>query len=238
MEVSNNMKSKIKVYNSIILSTTTFLVASFVLYFFRKQFDFISANVYATLVAYAVGTYALYLYIRQKEDAKRDAAKIILQEIRRAEDIISDYKEHGQYKFTKKIVATNSWAKNIHHFVGDLDPDELDKISDLYSMGEYLDSIITKISDEKFETGIKMFEENVQRVSNVFSRSPVIPDTQEISGGQLSSGQQPINAQRVINLPITIPAPWKTLLDEITFKYEPIYHSTIADKLKMIARLK
>ena len=200
------------------------------------------ANALIAFITFLVGILVVYLYIKQKEDTKKDAAKIILQEIRRAEDIINDYKEHGQYKFTKKIIATNSWAKNIHYFVGDLDPDELDKISNLYSTGEYLDSIITKVSDTKFETGIKVFEENIERISNLVSKGTITANVPDISGGQLQSGQQPlntkqINTKQIIKLPITIPAPWKNLLDDITFKYEPIYHSTITDKLKKIAKV-
>ena len=111
--------------------------------------DFLDKHMgFVTLIA---GIFTLVIYITQKIDNKRNAAKIIIQEIRRAEDLIFDYKEHGQYKFTKKIIATNSWAKNIHHFVSNLDADELDRISNLYSTGEYLDSIITKVSDFSFQ---------------------------------------------------------------------------------------
>jgi len=193
---------------------------------------FFNSNFFVGLITLFVGGFAIYLYFRKNSDTKQNAAKIILQEIRRAEDIINDYKEHGQYRFTKKIIATNSWAKNIHHFVGDLDQDELDKISNLYSTGEYLDSIITKVSDTMFETNVKSFEENIKKVSNIVS------DNQNTYSGQLQSGQQPINIKPVVKLPIVMETPWKKLLDEITYKYEPIYHSTIAAKLKKIAKLK
>lgn len=198
-----------------------------------------NSNFFIGLITLVVGGFAIYLYKRKNADTRRDAAKIILQEIRRAEDIINDYKEHGQYKFTKKIIATNSWAKNIHHFVGDLDPDELDKISNLYSTGEYLDLIIGKISDVKFEENVKVFEENISKISRALSGGiPISNQAQEASGGQIQSGQQPISAPVAMAIPVSIPAPWKKLLDEITYRYEPVYHSTVAEKLKKIAQLK
>lgn len=200
--------------------------------------SFLNSNFFVGFTTFIVGGFAIYLYKRKNADSKRDAAKIILQEIRRAEDIINDYKEHGQYKFTKKIIATNSWAKNIHHFVGDLDQDELDKISNLYSTGEYLDSIITKVSDVKFEAGVKVLEENIERISSIVSKSVITANAPDISGGQLQSGQQTLKTEKFATLPITLPAPWKMLFDDITYKYEPIYHSTIAEKLKKIAQLK
>lgn len=85
----------------------------------------LSSNLLPTLATILAAFVAFLVYRRQKADTKRDAAKIILQEIRRAEDIISDYKQNGGYQFAKKIIATNSWGKNIHLFVGDLDIDEL-----------------------------------------------------------------------------------------------------------------
>jgi len=198
--------------------------------------SFFNSNFFIGLVTIIVGLSAYLLYLKQKIDNKRNAARIILQEIRRAEDIISDYKEHGRYKFTKKIIATNSWAKNIHYFVGDLDVDELDKISNLYSTGEYLDSVISKISDVKFEENVKSFEESIQRMIKTIPVTPNVtsPIPTESSGGQAQSGRQPIT----MPIAITLPAPWKKLLDDITYKYEPIYHSAIVAKLKKIAQVK
>ncbi len=199
------------------------------------------------LVTLIVGILAYIIYILQRKDAKRDTAKIILQEIRRAEDIISDYKENGEYKFTKKIIATNSWAKSIHYFVGDLDIDELDKISNLYSMGEYLDSIIGKISDAKFERSLKETDDEVEKLKKT-SDSPVNPAVSQliIPSSNPNVPNKPPQSIIVTKQPnilkqpvlIGIQAPWKPLLDEITNKYEPIYHSTTVDRLKIIARLK
>ena len=197
---------------------------------------FLNSNLPSTLAAILAAFIAFWVYRKQKEDTKRDAAKIILQEIRRAEDIISDYKEHGQYKFTKKIIATNSWAKNINHFVGDLDQDELDKISNLYSTGKYLDKIIEKISDYNFAKNIQGFEQSIIELQQKLQSQPQPPQSASVTGGTPQSDSQ----VKTIPLPlnVNVKAPWKGLLDEITLKYEPIYHSTIADKLKTIAKIK
>lgn len=184
-------------------------------------------NVLTVFVTFLVGILVVYLYIKQKEDAKRDAAKIILQEIRRAEDIISDYKQSGGYQFAKKIIATNSWSKNIHLFVGDLDNDELDKISDLYSTGEYLDNLIKEISkitlDDEIEREKKLLEiqlRNQQQITLEGSTYPIAQISQ--SPNVVIMGVGPV---------------WKNRLNTISFRLEPIYNSTIALKLKRIAGL-
>ncbi len=197
---------------------------------------FLNSNFFVGLITFMVGGFAIFLYKKKNFDTKRDAAKIILQEIRRAEDIVSDYKEHGLYQFTKKIIATNSWAKNIHHFVGDLDQDELDKISNLYSIGEYLDKIIEKISDYNFAKGIQGFEQGITELQQKLQTQFQSPQPASVTGGTPQSDSQ----IKAITLPlnINIRAPWKDLLDLVTLKYEPIYHSTIAEKLKTIAKIK
>ena len=199
------------------------------------SWDLISnSNLLSTLATILAAFVAFLVYRNQKADAKKDAAKIILQEIRRAEDIINDYKEHGQYKFTKRIIATNSWAKNVNHFVGDLDQDELDRISNLYSTGEYLDKVIEKISDYNFAKNLKNFEKGVMELQQRLQTQPQSSNSASVTGGAFQSNPQ----LQAVALPLKVKAPWKDLLDEITLKYEPIYHSTVADKLKIIAELK
>jgi|SRR3989344_1171401 len=188
---------------------------------------FFDSNLPSTLATILAAFVAFLVYRKQKADTKRDAAKIILQEIRRAEDIISDYKQNGGYQFDKKIIATNSWSYNLHLFVGNLDNDELDRISNLYSTGEYLDTLIKEISDYTFKKEID---------PESLMQAPAPPTV-------IQQQSQTLNPDAVQNTPqrlrfIKLDPPWKARLDLITFKLEPIYHSTVAEKLKRIAKLK
>jgi hypothetical protein len=185
------------------------------LYNFQK--DIANSNFALAVVTLVVGGIAIYLYISQKRENKRDAARIIVQEIRRAEDIISDYKKTGSYQFARKIIPTNSWAKNIHLFVGDLHNDELDKISDLYSVGEYLDRLVSNISDVTFKHDIKAAE----KIENVRQ--------------QALMQNQPMPTS--VFVPPLLPV-WKIRLESVSSKIDPIYHSTIVEKLRKIAGIK
>ena len=202
--------------------------------------NFLETNAFNGFATLLTAIVAISLYYWEQRKKKRDAAKIIVQEIRRAEDIISEYKERSGYKFTKKIIATNSWAKNIHHFVGDLAQDELDKISGLYSIGEYLDSIIAKVSDQNFEDQVQSHKNEIQQI---FSGLQTVTQNQQSTSVGAQSGEQIVSqpqqvVQKAIPIKIQIPPPWKTLLDEISYNYEPIYHSSICEKLKKIAKIK
>jgi len=203
-----------------IIAILVFVFGVYGAYFYFNFF--VNSSFFVAIVTLLVGGIAIYLYIRQKLDAKRDAARIIIQEIRRAEDIIGDYKQTGTYQFSKKIVATNSWTKNIHYFVGDLTNDELDKISDLYSTGEYLDQLVESISRITLETEIEF-------VKNAITSVQTLP--QNITYQGAPQGQQQVVVP-------AIPPVWKPRLDVISLKIEPIYHSTIVGKLKKIAKIK
>ncbi len=196
--------------------------------FFKDSFDGL-----ATLLTALV---AIGLFYWEQIKKKRDAAKIVVQEIRRAEDVINEYKEHGEYRFTKKIIATNSWARNIHYFVGNLEQDEIDKVSNLYSIGVYSDSIIEKVSDQNFEDGVKVFKEQIKQIASGLQNA--MPNGQSTASGNQSSEPSNVIANKIIPIKINIPPPWKMLLDEISYKYEPIYHSEICIKLKRIAGFK
>lgn len=97
---------------------------------------------------------AYFLYINARYDKKKDAAKLIYQEMRYSEAKITAYRVHHTYTFTEKVLPTNSWHANIGLFVNDLDTTELDRISRFYSNAEYLDGVITAISNSHIEKSL------------------------------------------------------------------------------------
>ncbi len=209
-----NLKIR-RAVNPYILIVVFYIIFSWFIY--KEYPDFAKSNFFFASITFITGGLAFYIYTQQRFDNKRDAARLILQEIRRAESIIRIYKEQGAYQFAKKIIATNSWNKNIHYFVGDLDNDELDKISDLYSTGEYLDGLIKDISNLTFQGEISS---SIQK--NIIQES-----------GVTITGQNPTNKV----MQFIMPAPWKGRLDLISQRVETIYHSTILSELKKIAQL-
>lgn len=99
------------------------------------------------LITLVVGFVAIYLYLKQKKDHKRDAALLILQEVRYAEQSVRNYRTNKTYTFTEKILPTSSWHKNIHLFVKDLKETDIDLISKFYSNAAYLDGVIGILAD-------------------------------------------------------------------------------------------
>lgn len=102
------------------------------------------------VVTFFVGSLAIYLYIKQKRDHKRDAASLILQEIRYAEQQIRNARQGGkvEYPLASKLLPTNSWNDNIHLFVKDLKETQIDMISAFYSKTTFVDFLISKRADQ------------------------------------------------------------------------------------------
>ncbi len=111
--------------------------------------DFIGSG-YSGLVTLVVGGLAIYLYLKQKKDHKRNAARLILQEIRYAEQKIRRYREIKSYKLYDRLLPTNNWNDNIHLFIKELkETHNLDLISDFYGKAIYIDTLIQMMSEAK-----------------------------------------------------------------------------------------
>lgn len=238
--------------STIILSAG--LTTGFLYFLYQKYNSFVNSNFMIWVITLLVGLIAIIIYVFQKIDNKKDAARTVLQEIRRAEKIISDYKEHGHFKFTKKIISTNSWADSIHYFIEEIPFENLDKISDLYSIGEYLDSIIKMVSDIKFDARVhdiikKQAREQVeQQLNSFYQKIDDSPNNNLVGGsitGFMEGGERLTSSQQkrlskidiAVNLSINS-IPINILFNEIVGKYEPIYNTDIVSKLKEIAKIK
>lgn len=143
-----------------------------ILEFIAWFLDFLNKN--QGFVTLLVGGSAIYLYLKQKADHRRDAASLVLQEIRYAEQQIRNFKEFGEYKLSDKLLPTNNWNNNIHLFIKDLKETEIDLMSKFYSKASYIDIVISKISDQKHESVIDVSSKEPIFVSKIWPVSQKI----------------------------------------------------------------
>jgi len=169
---------------------------------------FFNSNFFTGTVTFVVGLFAIILYFRQKNDRKRDAAKLILQEIRYAEQIIRIAKEHNyDYYLANELLPTNSWHKNIHFFIHELKETDIDLVSRFYSHSSYIDILIEKISDKKNDLVILKIPPE--------TNSSAVPQT--IQEFHFSSSR---------------------ILKDVSEKVEFIYNTPAIDKLRSISEKK
>lgn len=127
----------------------------------------LNTPLFTTIVTLAAGVVAYLVYIKQKQDKKRDIANAILSEIRSAEiaiDKVRDYvRDNEKVDINIKIVEYNSWTKYRYIFSNDLDGDQWREISNFYSNAELLDEVIRQ-ANSVFEGNADKIRSNMQRV--------------------------------------------------------------------------
>jgi len=112
---------------------------------------FFNSSVFIALATFAVGIFAYIIYTKQKRDYKRDAANIILMEIRHAEKVVEQMKMGSVAitNTTKILLPTNNWIRYNYLFIKDFDRDELDLINNFYNQCSSIDSGLSQMSISK-----------------------------------------------------------------------------------------
>jgi hypothetical protein len=184
-------------------------------------------------VTFVVGFLAIYLYIKQKKDRKRDAARLIMQEIRYAEQQIRHAKttEPSTYSLAIKLLPTNSWNENIHLFTKDLKETELDLISAFYSRATYIDFLIAERSKQKINPPPAQFiPVNIPPSGSVTAQPPLLPG----GGGPQQVTPQPVVFQGpALGELFTI-----QLIAQMSSSVEFLYNTPAVEKLRKISERK
>lgn len=180
------------------------------------------------LITLVVGLLAIYLYLKQKADSKRDIAKLILQEIRYAEQQIRNSGRGTRgYSLSSRLLPTNSWDDNIHLFIKDLKETEIDMISEFYSQAAYIDYLIEERSKQKLNQKF--------HVRPVAIGQPTLP---AVTAGDNPQQPTPQQIAQIIQEPnfneqITI-----NLLTDFSTKIEFLYNTPAAEKLRQLSERK
>jgi hypothetical protein len=190
-------------------------------------FQFLNDNI--GVVTFVVAFLAIYLYVKQRVDRRRDAASLILQEIRYAEQQIRN-SEHGTrgYSLPSKLLPTNSWNDNIHLFIKDLKETQIDMISRFYSQATYIDFLITERSRQKLNQ-----EFSFQRAT---TPQATPPQTITVEGLPLELTQQQV--ARLVQIPNPNEQITVELLTNISTSIEYLYNTPAVEKLRKISERK
>lgn len=178
----------------------------------------LDSNIVMAGITLLVGCITLFIYYKEKHSKKRDVAKLILQEVRYAENKIKEYRSHRNYKLHYRLLPTNNWNANIHLFITDFEQSEVDLISSFYSQAGYIDCVIQKISDDKL--------------------SP--PKVEQSQSTSTNISQQPTSQQDFSSAPqlitIMFPPIAQDILEETSVSIELIYNTPTILKLKELAK--
>lgn len=133
----------------------------------RILWEIINSNFFIAGVTFVVGFVAYRVYAKQKRDAKRDAANIILLEIedaeRQLEKVNVDRPFTGADEDDVYLMKSASWDEYKYLFVRDFDRNEWDKITAFYTRCQAYDQSVSfnKKSREHNQREVRV---NLQRI--------------------------------------------------------------------------
>jgi len=207
--------------------------------------EFLYSNVFIALITLVVGSFAIGLYIKQKREYKRSIAQLIDQEIRYAEQQITNSRviAHDKYYLAYKLLPTNHWYTNINLFMRDFEESKIDRVSRFYSQVEYLDGLIKKISDFKTEImketviidGKIVSNEDMISVAELRGIKNLLASKLQIEQGKMMQTDEQTKLQDV---KIVRGLMAESILKEVSSKIEFIYNTPIGEKFRDLARKK
>ncbi len=196
-----------------------------------------NSSFFFAAVTFLVGFFAIALYLRQRQDVKRDSASLILQEIRYAENRLGSFNKVYGFNFHDRVMPTTSWHKNIHLFVNDLEEYEIDLISGFYTKCEYVDILIRKIADQEFfpSTLHSAQQQSMPTPSAPPAANPVATVTQSNPiPGSPAQAPSPVVSQPVVN-----PNAQNHLYNlTLELRAESLLTSTVGEHLRAISKQK
>ncbi len=112
--------------------------------------SFLNSNFFPGLATFVTGFVAMWIYFKHKRDFRVQAARVLLMEIRTAEERIAQIKDKVQSGFTNdfpSVFPTKNWKTYSHLFISDFDQDEIKAISSFYDYGDLIEEFAKRNND-------------------------------------------------------------------------------------------
>jgi len=116
-------------------------------------------------VTLVVGSFAVILYILNKRSEKRNAAAIIVMDVRHAESLITQLKQAGYLNGKiRKLSPYDNWNKYKHLFVSEISSDDFYSITEFFAYCSDIDESQNRVSnlfDQNLIAKIKFAQEKI-----------------------------------------------------------------------------
>jgi hypothetical protein len=110
-------------------------------------YNFLDSNLFQTVIIFTTGLIALIIYLLKKYNEKKDAARIIINEIRQAERAIQEIKNNKFLTELSIILPIDTWQNKKHLFLNNLDEDELVLLDSFYFKCTYAEQYKNMLYD-------------------------------------------------------------------------------------------
>lgn len=155
------------------------------LYHFLTHNQFLNSNFFVGGTTLLVGYAAYFLYKRQKRDEKKDAATILLAEIRGATAILpglaSRFKQSKNLEEGLVLLPSESWSKYKYLFVNDLEAEEWRALDAFYANCLAYDCAVTEkqsyFAQNTGQIWVSIHKHYYEELHEYFENNPDLPVT-------------------------------------------------------------
>lgn len=193
-------------------------------------------NLFSGLATLVTGVTAIGIYLFQKKDTKKQAARVLLTEIRIAEDRIDQIRDKIMNNSTNDmplVFPSENWNKYNSLFISDFDQDELKSLNVFYAYGEIIEDFARRNNNYFWITTEERAKVTVQMIAKH------VNDSFEVTNPDENIIKRRDFISRGMDMYNQIYAPTKTLdsIKDYLPKIPKITTSSCGIKLKKIAKL-
>lgn len=131
--------------------------------------EILNSSAFAGLSTILTGLVAIGVYFHQKKDGKIQAARVLITEIRIAEERIDQIKiklNDGIPSDLPPIFPTKSWKQYSHLFISNFDQDELKMLNSFYDFAELVEEFAKRDNDFFWVTTEERAKVTVQKIAD------------------------------------------------------------------------
>lgn len=199
--------------------------------------NFLNSSSFSGIATLVTGLLVIVIYYIQKKNDKMQAARVLLTEIRIAEERIGQIREKIDSKIFNDfppVFPTKSWKSYSHLFISDFDQDELRLINLFYDYGELIEDYAKRNNEYFWITTQERAKVQVHEIANIIRDKS---EEQKDSDKEIS--QKRDNLIKKMDLHNTTYFPVWTI-DQIRAylsKIQTVTVSSCGAKLKKLARV-
>ncbi|MDK8193312.1 hypothetical protein QP794_24800 [Paenibacillus sp. UMB7766-LJ446] len=190
---------------------------------------FFDSNFFQTTIILLVGFFAFVTYRMTKRDERKNAALLVIMELRSIEENLNKLKDSRDYYVTSPVVTSNEWNTYKHLLVGNLDNDQYKTIDDLYN-------VATRIEQER-----RLIREQIEIIIKEKARAyqeQIISVAAQMWDQEKSLFDE--RARKIADLCFPSAPEFKgkfpkELMEKLLHEYTPVMSTTAGEKLKKIA---
>lgn len=136
--------------------------------------DYFFKNIFSGFATFLSVLAIIWVYKSQKRDKKMEGARVLLAEIRNAENGLDEIKKTGVISDLTFVLPSNSWEKSQHLFIKDFDQDELRLMNTFYYTCASLEKQIQRIKSYlplSNEEKVKLVQQKLLELAEKYKNS-------------------------------------------------------------------